>query len=303
MCVIICCEKDYPDKKTLKEAEQWNENGGGMAWIEKGKVRYRKGIKGKEMLDIIEKRKVQLPFIVHFRIATVGKVCNELCHPFPIEDEAPLKTHGITDAVLFHNGQWSDWRDWLLKTAIRKKIKMPRDIWSDSRGLAFLAYHYGIDVLNTISTNKIAVLTKDGIQKFGDRWCTIGKVSCSNDTFDRTNVTMGGEDSLYGVDDDWSETYGGYSICGFEGYYKDGQWHPKDESVDRKNLAKSIDDTVEEEIEKHLADASKEELANDVKTTDQITRNAIRYLIRLVSTPFVSACLHTIPLKKGFQNI
>jgi len=270
MCVILCFEKDYPTQDMLDSAEDYNSDGGGMAWIENGKVHYRKGIKGKEMMEIIEKRKIKLPFILHFRIASVGKVSTELCHPFPIQDGVPLDKKGVVNGVVFHNGNWTGWREWIMKTVVRKKIKMPRNIWSDSRGLAFLAHHYGIDVLNTINTNKIAVLTKDGIQRFGERWDKIGKVVCSNDNFKRTTV-----DTNWSDDDGWADTYGGSGCMGFEGYYKHGAWHDKDEQ-EKKQLSLEIDESIEEEIEKGLENATKEENDNEIATADQITRNAIR---------------------------
>jgi len=278
MCVIICCEDEYPKAEIIQQAEQWNEDGGGMAWVSNGKVHYKKGITGKDMLDIIKKRKVKLPFICHFRIATVGKSCKELCHPFPIEDGVPLKTSGVCDEILFHNGSWTDWREWIHKTLIRKQIKMPRGVWSDSRGMAFLSYHYGREILSTLGTGKIAVLTKDGIERYGsDTWVKVGKLACSNDTFERTET-----ETVWTSDDEdenetWAKDFAKAGVLGYEGFWSKGGWHSKkDKDMEKISLSQTVDMSVEEEIIKGIKEASKEEIKDDSTTTDEIARNAIR---------------------------
>lgn len=277
MCVIICCEDEYPKDETIQQAEQWNEDGGGMAWVSNGKVHFKKGITGKDMLEIIKKRKVQLPFICHFRIASVGKTCKELCHPFPIEDGVPLKTSGVCDEILFHNGSWTDWREWIHRTLIRKQIKMPRGVWSDSRGMAFLAHYYGKEILGTLGTGKIAVLTKDGIERYGsDSWIKVGKLACSNNNFDKTETettwTAGDDDN-----EDWAKNFAGAGVLGYEGYWSKGGWHSKkDKDGEKVSLSQTVDLSVEEEIIKGIKEASKDEIKDDSFTTDQIARNAMR---------------------------
>ena len=90
MCVIINIEKrrNIQNIKTLKEAEILNAHGGSIAWLQDGKINYQKGITAKKKFNsIIEKRlkpnNVKTA-IIHFRIASVGKVNKALCHPFPI---------------------------------------------------------------------------------------------------------------------------------------------------------------------------------------------------------------------------
>lgn len=182
MCVIICCENEFPSLSTLESAESLNSHGGGIAWIEKGKVHYKKGLKSKQIFEMT--KKIKLPAIIHFRIASIGGVVDELCHPFPIDNEASVDLNGSCDSALFHNGTWSGWQEVCLNTVIKKNIMFPSGKWSDSRAMAWLADKYGIDMLNLIPTeNKIAILTKDGIRKFG-RFVEIDKVLCSNDYFE-----------------------------------------------------------------------------------------------------------------------
>ena len=70
MCVIMCYEDDFPKLATLKSAEDMNNDGGGMAWISQkdGLVHWKKGISAEEMFDLIQKQKIQLPIIIHFKL-------------------------------------------------------------------------------------------------------------------------------------------------------------------------------------------------------------------------------------------
>lgn len=193
MCVIILCEKEsgFPPLATLESAEKLNAHGGGIAWVENGKVRYQKGINAKEIFEIT--KQIQLPAIIHFRIASIGAVNKELCHPFQISEDASTDIEGTCDGVLFHNGTWSEWNEYMMKAVIQTGSKIQGQ-WSDSRAMAWLTHKYDFEFLQLLdSSNKIAVLTKDGIRKFG-RYVEVDKNLCSNDYFDNR---FGGYSGLY----------------------------------------------------------------------------------------------------------
>src|SRR5262245_45793565 len=113
MCCIIATpgKKTRPTLATLRAIHRSNPDGAGVAWLSgDGKVRFEKGLGPDEVHDCFTR--VAGPAIAHFRWATVGAKCAELCHPFVIGDDgSPLATEGTADAVLFHNGHWSDWAD------------------------------------------------------------------------------------------------------------------------------------------------------------------------------------------------
>ena len=81
MCVIAKYTEAYPTKTMLESMEAMNKDGGGMAWIEGDHVRWEKGmhVNTKFIMDKIESEKIQLPIIIHFRIATHGSVDTPLC--------------------------------------------------------------------------------------------------------------------------------------------------------------------------------------------------------------------------------
>lgn len=185
MCVIILAEDSFPKPDTLRSAEALNSHGAGVAWVnEFGSVSYRKNLDAEEIITMIETGVIKLPAIIHFRIASVGAVKPELCHPFPIEDNSGLALVGDADAVLFHNGTWSEWNEHLMNGVISGELAVPDGAsWSDSRAMAVLANRYGYNILNLIKGNKITVLDAKGIHKFGDGWVTVDGHTCSNNYF------------------------------------------------------------------------------------------------------------------------
>ena len=89
MCVIAVYSDNYPKLVDLESMEAFNSDGAGIAWIDRktNKVEWVKGLKlsAKKIHKMITKKKIQLPFVIHFRISSVGKTNNELCHPFTLE--------------------------------------------------------------------------------------------------------------------------------------------------------------------------------------------------------------------------
>lgn len=256
----MCYENDLPKRTTLEEAETWNGDGGGMAWVENGKVHWEKGIKAGRMMDIIEERNIQTPIVIHFRIATVGGNIPELTHPFPIDSAVSLAQRGVTDQVLFHNGHWNEWRDTCLKTMIRHKVDFPRNLWSDSRAMAWLASIYGKGILNLVTNSKVAVLTPNGIERYSDGWTTVDNALCSNDTFQRTyyNGVQTYNNNKY--DDEFEDL----------GYWKNGTYHSynKQKQLKSKIIETSSEVVVEEDVEDQLK-SLKEEMTEEGKQVDQ----------------------------------
>jgi len=171
LCVIICCESKFPSKSILEDAEHHNDHGGGVAWLTRSrKVRYIKGITGEQILKMIDKKKLKLPCIIHFRLTSCGSTCDQLTHPFPITENAETDLKGTVDQVLFHNGTWSSYDNRMLDAVFKQGLKIPSGKWSDSRAMAWLAFHYGSGYLNFITGSRMAILNKNGIEYYGSNW-------------------------------------------------------------------------------------------------------------------------------------
>ena len=98
MCIIA----SVPRGRALNEEQidkMWNRNshGGGIAWIEDGKVKVYKSLKLKPIKEMILEIQKQEPsdILVHMRIKTNGRVCLENCHPFHIDTQTVFAHNGI----------------------------------------------------------------------------------------------------------------------------------------------------------------------------------------------------------------
>jgi hypothetical protein len=162
----------------VEKAFNANKDGGGIAWREDKKVRWAKGL---DLEDIQEFCKTApLPYVAHFRIASAGGVNPALCHPFPIDATVSLLLEGVFDGpVLFHNGHWTTWRSETRQTVRLKNLIYPAGKWSDTRAMAFEAFHYGLNALEMIDEKCVAFGPND-ITIFGKPWDSENGVLCSN---------------------------------------------------------------------------------------------------------------------------
>jgi hypothetical protein len=166
MCIAIVCEKSRPDERLLAEAERQNQDGAGIAWAEKGVVRFLKGLTAKQVEKEI--KKLPFPFFIHFRLATVGGKIDNLCHPFAVRRDGQNNTEGRSSHVLMHNGHWSNWKDMLAASVVNGNRVLATGPWSDTRAMAYLAAHHGFSILELITSDRIAVMDGKGkVYKYG----------------------------------------------------------------------------------------------------------------------------------------
>jgi hypothetical protein len=154
MCIIFACEQKWPSKDEILAGADANPHGGGIAWIndETKKVEWIKGLRdGKDALDVIASGVVkQFPAVIHYRIKTVGEAIPELTHPFPLTPAVPLTLKGNAPAVLFHNGNWNGWRDFLVPALAAGGAAWPKGPWSDTRALAWFLARGGSEALDML---------------------------------------------------------------------------------------------------------------------------------------------------------
>jgi len=138
-------------------------DGIGIAWQSNNSVEFRKGIDINELKNIIENENIK-EFVVHFRLATSGEKCRELCHPFPLNIKMlkENKTEGKTNAVLFQNGTESLIN---IKKYINKYIRDEK--LSDTKALAYLLTIKKDIRLLHLFNSKFVVVTPLKIKMFG----------------------------------------------------------------------------------------------------------------------------------------
>ena len=163
MCVILVCSENIrPDSATIDACHRANPHGAGVAWRDDGVVRWSKGLEPDEVESLIAGLTGEI--VIHFRIASVGEVTPQLCHPFPVTARATTRLSGHARAVLFHNGTWSDWRENLRR--------MPRHhqsdgLLSDTRVAASLVDLCGVDVLDRLPGRRV-FFDRDFTELYGE---------------------------------------------------------------------------------------------------------------------------------------
>jgi hypothetical protein len=170
MCVIYACYDKFPDDAELARGADRNTDGAGISWLapdpEQGgklSVFWEKGLKDdKAVKAFIKEKNLQLPMVIHFRTASIGRSCRALTHPFPTVQGAPLWESGSAPEVLFHNGTISCWDDLVLTAGLPSEERFPEGEWSDSRALAWLTYLKGPGVLDfVIKSSRVALMHSD----------------------------------------------------------------------------------------------------------------------------------------------
>ena len=184
MCLAIVAETVFPSWDILQAGEEQNKNGGGIAWIENGLVRWKKSISAKEMWAL--KDRIKPPILAHFRQATYGGDSPRLCHPFGVSPLAEAELEGTAKQILIHNGSWASWDKMILNSLDYKSPLIPDGPWSDTRGIAFLAFRYGLNFL-AILDEKVATMNGSGkIEIFApNRWSKVGELILSYDPLAR----------------------------------------------------------------------------------------------------------------------
>ncbi len=189
MCVIMVANKVRPSDEMIDKAWKANDDGAGIAWREgegrNKEVVWQKGVMNlEEIRDLI--KNVPMPFVVHFRVASVGGIKPSLTHPFIVNRHATLELNGRTKgSVLFHNGHWSAWQDKALDAAIHSNTRVPEGSdWSDTRAIAWMVHIYGAGFMELLSTQKGVLMSPNGMNVFtGNGWEKVNDVWCSNDLF------------------------------------------------------------------------------------------------------------------------
>lgn len=172
MCVIAICKDRHLSPDEVRSCWTNNPQGAGIAWASRGKVHVIKGLMRLEDLEGVLRERRQLPYIVHFRLTSVGPTCPELTHPFPVLPEVPLDLEWTGAApALAHNGHVGDWRGRylqmfpLIAEALRERglpARVPSGPWSDTRAIAAIAAAVGEEIIDFLDPGKVAMIWPDG---------------------------------------------------------------------------------------------------------------------------------------------
>lgn len=174
MCLIaIGTQAELNNPKMLQTAAACNPHGAGIGWAERGACHWRKGLSLEELKNELKRLKEGELAVLHFRIASAGKVCPELCHPFPIRRRDPLKTSGSgRSSLLFHNGTISAWREMALQAVLLRGLRLPSPLSDTALMGALIAHFPELEEPLAGGAGKVAVLTRGGELRLYGRWTT-----------------------------------------------------------------------------------------------------------------------------------
>lgn len=178
MCVIFATQETRPTNEQVAAAYAANPRGAGIAYrTEENGV---KGVRWKKGMNLeqaqLMARTAPLPYVLHFRIPSVGPDKPEYNHPFVIGPNADIDLEGFTtNNVLFHNGTWMNWRAEVQNLARFYGKQLPLKDWSDSRAMAFGAYCGGLGLL-TFVDERVVVFGPDMLEIFNPSvWSRVDK--------------------------------------------------------------------------------------------------------------------------------
>jgi hypothetical protein len=116
MCIAILAKAGVklPDQ-VLRSSFYTNQHGSGLAFVRSGKVEIKKGFFDSENWikayhNAFEDVGATSPIILHARIASLGKINRDNCHPFPIKNGA-LIHNGVLWSSTFGNGRQAEKSD------------------------------------------------------------------------------------------------------------------------------------------------------------------------------------------------
>ena len=171
MCIIVAKEIDVemPDTETLRRCFYSNPDGAGFMWADGKMVHIRKGfMKFDDFMDALdesipEDERTETAIVMHFRIATHGKVQPGCCHPFPLTDDRKQMRATSTKSRMgvAHNGviagrhtndDWSDSMDFIA-CVMTPLMKM---------NPSFMFNDHALDMLEGACDSKLAIMENSG---------------------------------------------------------------------------------------------------------------------------------------------
>lgn len=125
----------------LEAMDHDNPHGGGVAWEQDGKIRFIKGLNAKDVHQFQQDGVLRYPYLLHFRWATHGARVAELTHPFVLGPRALMgETSGECNALMIHNGTWSNYDRFASKALSEGNFEFPEEILNEASDTAIAAW-------------------------------------------------------------------------------------------------------------------------------------------------------------------
>lgn len=251
MCVIAFYPKGLPfNNGELKNCFKNNPDGAGVMWQDGGKVHIKKGfMEQKAFFKFLKTLPTDVDRVLHFRIATSGKVSGACCHPFPVANDfkTMMQTEIEVPVAYAHNGVLTDYTPKEgMKSPFSDTMVFGKEVLDHLVQKHIDLFDPVIDVMieSTIDGDRMVIMNDHEVVTMGKFiTSTVSGAQYSNGsyTYDR---------SLWK-----SYTYGGgyYDTCGYYhvGYNTNTTVKKKDSKDKGTKGSKSV--TVVKDVEDELA--------------------------------------------------
>lgn len=191
MCVIAVYGKGTPfNYGELKTCFKNNPDGAGVMWQENDHVHIRKGfMKSKPLMSFLTTLPNNVDRVVHFRIATSGKVGGACCHPFPVVDDLKkmMETDTIAKVAYTHNGILTDYTPKAgLKSPFSDTMVFGKDVLAHLLKSNIDLFDPVIDTMieSTIDGDRMVIMDKESLTTMGRFYTsTASGAMYSNETY------------------------------------------------------------------------------------------------------------------------
>ena len=209
MCIAILNTQNTISKETLKQCWKSNPDGAGMIYTANGQIQVFKEMTNfdKFYKEYLKQRKSnkQSNFVLHFRIATSGKIDKTNCHPFSVNKNLAFVHNGMININQL-NANVSD--TYTFNELILKKL--PATFLNNHAILDLIENYIGYSKLIFLdSDNEASILNEDlGHWDADNNWYSNNSYQC---TYTKTKAVKAKNYNNYQFDTD---TYN-------SGYYND----------------------------------------------------------------------------------
>jgi len=170
MCIAILNTKNQISKETLLTCWEANPDGGGMLYVtDKGLQTFKEMNSFKRFFAEYSKQRKANPdsnFVLHFRIATSGKIDLNNCHPFAVNKSLSFVHNGML-SINPLNKAVSD--TWTFNETILKKL--PRDFYKNESYVRLLDMAVGSSKLVFLDSDNTPLIINEAAGHWkGDNW-------------------------------------------------------------------------------------------------------------------------------------
>ncbi len=215
MCIAILNTKNTLTKETLQQCWKSNPDGAGMIYTANGQLQVFKEMTNfdKFYKEYSKQRKAnkQSNFVLHFRIATSGKIDKTNCHPFNVSKNLSFVHNGMISIKQLNNNV-SD--TYTFNELILKKLPA-----------TFLTNHAILDLIeNYIGYSKLIFLDSDNtasiLNEHLGHWDKLDNWY-SNNSYQCTYAKAKAKTKNYQIDADYynSAYYNDTNLCGYCDHY------------------------------------------------------------------------------------